>query len=152
MKMKHLTNIVRLGIKELYSLRQDTVLLMLIGAMFTVVIYSSAQALSRELRNASIAIVDEDHSPLSGRIFGAFYPPYFQYPRSISKVEIDPGLDSGRYSFVLDIPPSFQEDVLARRQPTIQINIDATRMSQAYIGQNYIRGIVTGQIDEFVQR
>ena len=31
MTMRHLTNILRLGIKELYSLRQDTVLLMLIG-------------------------------------------------------------------------------------------------------------------------
>jgi ABC-2 type transport system permease protein len=152
MTMRHLTNILRLGIKELYSLRQDTVLLMLIGAMFTVVIYSSAQALSRELRNASIAVVDEDHTPLSGRIFTAFYPPYFQHPRSISKDEIDPGLDSGTYSFVVDIPPSFQEDVLAGRQPTLQVNIDATRMSQAYIGQNYIRSIVTGQVDEFVQR
>jgi ABC-2 type transport system permease protein len=152
MTMRHLTNIIRLGIKELYSLRQDTVLLMLIGAMFTVVIYSSAQALSRELRNASIAVVDEDHTPLSGRIFTAFYPPYFRHPRSISKDEIDPGLDSGTYSFVVDIPPSFQEDVLAGRQPILQVNIDATRMSQAYIGQNYIRSIVTGQVDEFVQR
>jgi ABC-2 type transport system permease protein len=152
MTMRHLTNIIRLGIKELYSLRQDTVLLMLIGAMFTVVIYSSAQALSRELHKASIAIVDEDHTPLSGRIFTAFYPPYFQHSRSISKDEIDPGLDSGTYSFVVDIPPSFQEDVLAGTPPTVQVNIDATRMSQAYIGQNYIRSIITGQVDEFVQR
>ena len=152
MTMRHLTNIIRLGMKELYSLWQDTVLLVLIVAMFTVVVFAGAKAMSREVHNAPIAIVDEDRSPLSARIVTAFYGPYFQAPREISKDEIDPGLDSGTYSFVLDIPPSFQEDVLAGKHPVVQINIDATRMTQAYIGQNYVRSIVTGQVDEFVQR
>lgn len=150
--MKHLSNIMRLGTKELYSLWQDTVLLILIATVFTFMVYSAAKAMDRDLHNAPIAIVDEDHSQLSARIFTAFYPPYFQYARPISKDEIDPGLDSGTYTFVLDIPPSFQDDVLAGREPTIQVNIDATQMNQAYIGQNYIRSIVTGQVNEFVQR
>jgi ABC-2 type transport system permease protein len=152
MTMRHLTNIIRLGIKELYSLGKDTVLLMLIGAMFTFTIYSGAKAMNRDLHNAPIAIVDEDRSPLSARIVTAFYGPYFQAARLISKDEIDRGLDSGAYTFVLDIPPSFQEDVLAGREPVIQVNIDATQMTQAYIGQNYVRNIVTGQVNEFVQR
>lgn len=150
--MKHLLNIMRLGTKELYSLWQDTVLLILIATVFTFMVYSAAKAMDRDLHNAPIAIVDEDQSQLSARIFTAFYPPYFQYARPISKDEIDPGLDSGTYTFVLDIPPSFQDDVLAGREPTIQVNIDATQMNQAYIGQNYIRSIVTGQVNEFVQR
>jgi ABC-2 type transport system permease protein len=152
MTMRRLKNIIRLGVKELYSLWQDPVLLMLIGAMFTIAVYAGAGAMSRELHNAPIAIVDEDHSQLSARIIAAFYPPYFKFPPTISKDDIDPGLDSGTYSFVLDIPPSFEDDVLAGRQPVIQVNIDATRMTQAYIGQNYVRSIVTGQVDEFVSR
>jgi len=150
--MKHLSNILRLGIKELYSLWQDTVLLILIAVMFTVAVHSAAKAMDRDLHNARIAIVDEDHSQLSSRIVTAFYPPYFNYARAISKDEIDPGLDSGRFTFVLDIPPEFEKDVLAGREPAIQVNIDATQMSQAYIGQNYIRAIVTGQVNEFVER
>ena len=150
--MKYLTNIMRLGIKELYSLWQDTVLLILIATVFTFMVFSAAKAMDRDLHNAPIAIVDEDHSQLSARIVTAFYPPYFQYARPISKDEIDPGLDSARYTFVLDIPPDFEEDVLAGREPTIQVNIDATQMNQAYIGQTYIRAIVTGQINEFVER
>jgi ABC-2 type transport system permease protein len=152
MTMKHLSNILRLGIKELYSLWQDTVLLILIAVMFTVAVHSAAKAMDRDLHNARIAIVDEDHSQLSSRIVTAFYPPYFNYARAISKDEIDPGLDSGRFTFVLDIPPEFEKDVLAGREPAIQVNIDATQMSQAYIGQNYIRAIVTGQVNEFVER
>lgn len=150
--MRHLSNIMRLGIKELYSLWQDTVLLLLMLTVFTVMVYAAANAMDRDLHNAPIAIVDEDHSQLSARIFMAFYPPYFKYPRAISKDEIDPGLDSGTYTFVLDIPPDFEADVLAGREPTIQVNIDATQMTQAYIGQNYIRSIVTGQVNEFVER
>ena len=36
--------------------------------------------------------------------------------------------------------------------PTIQVNIDATQMSQAFIGASYIQNIVTAEIDEFVRR
>jgi len=66
--------------------------------------------------------------------------------------EIDPGLDAGEYTFVLDIPPDFQKDVLAGKHPALQVNIDATRMTQAFIGANYIQNIVTGEIAEVVQR
>ena len=33
----------------------------------------------------------------------------------ISLAEIDAGMDAGDYTFVLDIPPDFQRDVLAGR-------------------------------------
>src|SRR5690606_14615541 len=99
-----------------------------------------------------IAIVDEDASPLSARIVSAFYPPYFSGPSMISANEIDPGLDAGRYTFALHIPPGFQRDVLAGRSPEIQLNIDATRMSQAFTGNWYIQEIVLTEINEFVQR
>ena len=150
--MKSLVNIVQLGIKELQSLWHDKILLVLVLFSFSVSIYSAATAASRELHNAPIAVVDEDRSPLSARIVSAFYPPYFKPPRVIAMAEVDPGLDAGDYTFVLDIPPDFQKDVLAGKQPAIQINIDATRMTQAFIGANYIQSIAGGEINEFVQR
>ena len=48
-------------------------------------------------------------------------------------------MDAGRYTFVLDIPPISQRDVLAGRRPPIQLNIDATAMTQAGIGAGYIQ-------------
>ncbi len=48
----------------------------------------------------------------------------------ITADEMDAGLDAGRYTFAINIPPNFQRDVLAGRQPDIQVNVDATRMSQ----------------------
>jgi ABC-2 type transport system permease protein len=152
MKMKHLSNIIQLGLKELRSLWHDKILAFFILASFSIMIYSAATASSRELHNAPIGIVDEDQSPLSARIISAFYGPYFKPPRVISMDEIDPGLDAGDYTFVLNIPPDFQRDVLAGKHPALQVNIDATRMTQAFIGANYIQSIVTGEITEFAQR
>ncbi len=152
MKIKHVSNIFQLGLKELRSLWHDKILAFFILASFSIMIYSAATASSRELHNAPIGIVDEDQSPLSARIISAFYGPYFKPPRLISMDEIDPGLDAGEYTFVLNIPRDFQRDVFAGKQPSIQVNIDATRMTQAFIGANYIQNIVTGEISEVAQR
>jgi ABC-2 type transport system permease protein len=149
--MSLLTNVYRLGVKELWSLARDPVMLVLIVWTFTVAIYVSATAMPETLHKAPIAIVDEDRSQLSARIAAAFYPPRFNQPLMIAVPEIDPGMDAGEYTFVLDISPDFQRDVLAGSSPAIQLNVDATRMSQAFTGSSYIQQMVQGEIDEFLQ-
>lgn len=150
--MRKLKNILRLGRKELWSLWRDPMLLLLIVYVFTASIYTAATAMPETLNNAVIAIVDEDQSPLSARITSAFYPPKFQPPRLISLEEMDPGMDHGEFTFVLNIPSEFQRDVLDGRNPAIQLNVDATRMSQAFTGNGYVQQMVNDEINEFVQR
>ncbi|MBK1716947.1 ABC transporter permease [Thiocystis violacea] len=150
--MPHLANIYRLGVKELWSLARDPMMLVLIAYTFTVSIYVAATAMPETLHKAPIAIVDEDASPLSARIASAFYPPRFDPPAMIALSEIDAGMDAGTYTFVLDIPPDFQRDVLAGRSPAIQLNVDATRMSQAFTGSSFVQQMVLGEVGEFVQR
>jgi ABC-2 type transport system permease protein len=144
-------NIFHLGVKELRSLGRDTVMLVLIVFSFTGQIYLTATGVPGVLHKAPIAIVDEDRSQLSIRIANAFYPPYFLTPAFIAPDAIDPGMDAGLYTFVLDIPPNFQRDVLAGHQPAIQLNVDATRMSQAFIGNGYVHNIVGAEVAAFVQ-
>ena len=144
-------NVFRLGVKELWSLARDPAMLVLIVYAFTLSIYVASTAVSETLNRVPIAIVDEDASPLSGRIVSAFYPPHFLPPSRIALDEMDRGLDAGRYTFVVDIPPGFQADVLAGRQPAIQLNVDATRMSQAFIGSGAIQQIIAAEVAEFVQ-
>jgi ABC-2 type transport system permease protein len=88
---------------------------------------------------------------LSRQIDYAFYPPYFREPQLISADEVDPAMDRGQFMFVLDIPPRFEADIMAGRRPEIQVNIDATAMSQASIGVNYIASILSNEITRFVQ-
>ncbi len=148
--MRQLTNIFYLGIKELRSLYRDPVMFIFIIFAFTVMIYLGAKGVAMELHNAPIAVVDEDRSSLSQRIISAFYGPYFKSPEVIDIAEIDTVTDAGIYTFVLDIPPNFQRDVLAGKHPDIQVNVDATQMSQAFIGASYIQNITIGEITAFV--
>jgi ABC-2 type transport system permease protein len=100
----------------------------------------------QELRNATVAIVDEDHSPLSRDIKAALLPPYFKPPQEVGIRDIDRLMDTAQFTFVIDIPPHFQRDVLAGRHPALQVDIDATAMMQAGIGAGYIQNIVTAEI------
>lgn len=147
--MRKLQNILRLGFKELRSLRRDWVLLILIGWSFSIGIYVAASGFTVELHNASIAIVDEDRSQLSYRLQEAFLPPQFKDPDIIAFNRIDPGLDTRKYSFVVVIPEDFEKDVLAGNQPEIQVNIDATAVMQAGIGANYIANIISQELERF---
>ena len=148
----HLLNIYRLGVKELWSLLRDPTMLVLIVYVFTLSVYTAATAMPEILHKAPIAIVDEDQSQLSQRIVSAFYPPQFNTPALITAREMDAGMDAGHYTFVLNIPPDFQRDVLAGRAAEVQLNVDATRMSQAFSGNAYVQQIVLSEVSEFVQR
>jgi ABC-2 type transport system permease protein len=150
--LRGLANIYRLGIKELFSLRRDTVMLVLIVWSFSFQVSMAGRGISHDLSNASLAIVDQDRSQLSMRIRQAFLPPFFKQPELIPFAGIDSGLDTGRYSFVLVIPPRFEADVLAGRAPDVQLAIDATRMMQAGIGDDYIRNIVAQEIATYLGR
>jgi ABC-2 type transport system permease protein len=146
-----LANIVNLGIKELRSLGRDRVMLALIVYAFTGAIYTAATAMPETLNKASIAIVDEDRSALSTRLVAAFYPPHFNPPILISAAAMDARMDNGSITFALGIPPNFQRDVLAGRKPDIQLNVDATRVSQAFTGAGYIQTIVATEVAAFLQ-
>ena len=61
-------------------------------------------------------------------------------------------MDQGRFMFVVTIPPRFERDLRAGRNPEIQVNIDATAMQQAGIGSNYIKNILTDRVDTFLTR
>jgi ABC-2 type transport system permease protein len=150
--MRALANIFWLGTKELRSFQRDFVLLGLVIYAFSLAIIAQAQSSSQEVHNASIAIVDEDHSELSRRIAHAFLPPYFQTPQPIAERDIVPLMNSGRYTFVIDVPPNFQRDVLGRRRPAIQLDVDATAMVQAGLGADYAQQIIMTEINDFLSR
>lgn len=148
----HLSNIYRLGIKELNSLWADKVLLFLIIWAFSAGIYSASKGVSQEIHNAPVAIVDQDHSQISQRLANALTKPYFKKPDLITMDQANEALDKGDYSFSIIIPPSFQRDLQAGRKPNIQLNIDATVMSQAFIGSSYIETIFNNEINEYFNR
>jgi ABC-2 type transport system permease protein len=148
--MRKVANIFWLGVKELRSFLHDFVLLALVVYAFSLAVTLQARSNSQELHNASIAIVDEDHSELSRRIAHAFHPPLFQSPQLIVERDIIPMMNKGRYTFVVDIPPDFERHVLAGHRPGLQVNVDATAMVQAGLGSGYAQQIITTEIADFL--
>jgi ABC-2 type transport system permease protein len=144
------SNIFWLGKKELRSFLHDYVLIVLVIYAFSLAVIMSANSASQELHNASIAFADEDHSELSRRIQRAFLPPLFQPPGTIAVRDIVPAMNAGRYTFVVDIPANFERDVLAGRDPGIQIDVDATAMVQAGLGSGDAQTIISTEIAAFV--
>ncbi len=146
-----LINIFQLGIKELFSLRYDPVMLFLIVYMFSFSVFEESQNATTGVFNAAVAIVDEDRSQLSRRIGDALLQPYFQTPVALAVADIDSSMEATRYTFVIDIPPRFQADVLAGRPTVIQLNVDATAMGLAGTGAGYIQHIIAQELGTFLK-
>jgi len=145
-------NIFRLGVKELYSLRADPILLVMILYAFTFAIYAQATGAKTEVENVAVGVVDEDDSELSRRVASAILEPQFKPAVHLTADEIDPSMNSGRFVFVLEIPSKFEQDVLANKQPTVQIDVDATALTQAGVGATYLQNIIEQEALGYLQR
>lgn len=147
--MQHFRHIIQLGVKELLSLFRDPVLLFLIVYSFTFSVYTPAKSAVMDVVNASVAVVDEDHSAASRQIRDALLPPQFLPAAELPFNQINRAMDEGRYTFIIDIPPKFQQDLTKGVSPTVEIITDATAMSQAGRGPSYIQKIITKEVEPF---
>ena len=122
-------------------------MIVLIVYAFTVAIYVVSTGRKTEVRDAGVAIVDADRSTLSARIKGRPATPVFS---AAAERLIAPQVDQSSrrkesIHFFLEIPPRFEADLLAGRGPSVQINVDATAMTQAGVGTAYIQDIITAR-------
>jgi ABC-2 type transport system permease protein len=141
--MERLSHIFHLGLKELLSLARDPALLFLIAYAFTFAVYTPAKRAVMDVVNASIAVVDEDNTEAARTVQEAFLPKMFLPAKEIAFSEINRAMDTGKYTFVIDIPPKFQQDLKRDAKPEVQTIVDATAMSQAGRGPAYIQNIIT---------
>jgi ABC-2 type transport system permease protein len=148
--MRKLWHIYRLGLKELISFRYDFVLIILVLYSFTVMVIVPAKGTGLQMRDAAVAFVDEDQTPLSARIKAAIQKPYFKTPQAISFHDIDRVMDRSEYTFVINIPPHFQDDVLAGRCPEVRLDIDATATGHAKLGTAYLTKIIEAEISDYL--
>ena len=148
--MQAIKNIFQLGKKEILSLCRDWLLMALILYSFTTAVIVAYNA-STDFADAAIAVVDEDQSQLTQHVIDAFQPPLFLPVEHIQRADIDRTMDEGRYTFVVVFPVNFEKDVMANMSPDVQVNVDATRMSQAFTGAGYIQQIITSEVLKFVK-
>lgn len=147
---RSLVAIWALGLKELASLRRDIVLVLLIVWAFSGSVYSVATGLNMDVVNAAVGIVDADRSALSHRLRDALQPPLFQPPADLAAEEVQAAFDTGRFTFIVEIPPGFEADLLRGRRPQIQLSVDATAMNIAGIGTMDIQIIVQQEVAAYL--
>lgn len=150
--MRSMVNIWNLGVKELRSIWRDKVLFIFVILAFSLVIYTAGSAGSMELNNTPVAVVDEDQTALSGHVIDSLQAPWFLEPDPVDLEQVDSVLDSGSHTFALVIPQGFERDIRSGRPVRLQLNIDATRMTQAFIGSGYIERMVTMEVAEFLRK
>lgn len=120
--------------------------------MFSFSVYSVSQNVTTEVKNAALAVYDQDRSALTYRIRDAMIAPQFKQVDDIDGSRIDRAMDLGEYSFVLVIPPNYTADLLAGKRPELQLLVDATAMSQAGVGSVYIGQIVNRETAAYLGR
>jgi ABC-2 type transport system permease protein len=148
--MRKAANIFWLGTKELRSFSRDFVIVAFLIWSFSFDVLNRAHGHLQEVYNASVAVIDEDQSELSRRIISAFLPPQFKSPVAIGEHDIDHAMNIGAFTFVIDIPPYFERDVLGGRRPHLQLMVDATALMQAGVGAGYAQQIINGEIARFL--
>src|SRR5262252_1001023 len=147
--MRPLRHIFHLGIKEILSLARDPVLLFLIAYCFTFSVYTPAKSAVMDVINASVALVDEDDSQLSRQIRDALLPPLFRPARLLDFSQINQAMNSGQFTFIIDLPRKFQSDISRDATPTAEVIADATVMAQAGRGPGYIGSIMNREAMPF---
>ena len=148
--MRSLANTLRLTGKELRAIRGDFVMVALIIYVFTVATYIVADAVSTEIRNLAVAVIDEDQSILSHRLTDAIQPPLFNPPVLLSPAEAEKALIKGKYVLVVALPPNLEHDLRENKSPTISILADATAVAHAGNGATYMQQLITTEISRFV--
>jgi len=147
--LSHAKNIYHLAVKEFRSIFADPMMLLLVIYSFSFAVYTVATGASTEAKDLTIGVVDEDHSGLSRQLFNALIPPLIKRSVLISANEIDANMNNDRLIFVLEIPARFETDLLAGRQTSLQLNVDATAMTQAGNGAIYIQNIIAQEVAKF---
>jgi ABC-2 type transport system permease protein len=142
-------HIFHLGIKELISLFRDPVLLFLIAYSFTFSVYTPSKSAVMDVKNASIAVVNEDDSQVARTIKDSMLLPLFLPAQDLDFREINRAMDAGKFTFVVIVPPRFQSDLEFGLKPTVEIVTDATAMSQAGRGPGYIQQIINAAVQPY---
>jgi len=147
--MRNIRHIFHLGIKEILSLARDPVLLFLIAYCFTFSVYTPAKSAVMDVINASVALVDEDDSQLTRQIRAALLPPLFRPARLLDFSQINQAMNTGQFTFIINLPRKFQSDISRDATPTAEIIADATVMAQAGRGPGYIASIMNQEAMPF---
>ncbi|MDO6459231.1 ABC transporter permease [Granulosicoccaceae sp. 1_MG-2023] len=148
--MQSLLNILRLTVKELRALRGDRVMLLLTVYIFSVAVWMVSQAASTEIRDLSVAVVDEDHSQLSARLIDSIRAPMFAEPDLLTPAQANEAQLNSEYVLVVSIPPDFEQDLRSGHDASLMILADATAVAFAGNGSTFMAQNLAQEVSDYL--
>lgn len=131
-------------LKESIQFFRDRVVLVLILFIYTVEVALCTYALSYDVKNVTLAVVDEDGTPASRDLDKRFFatPEFIPAGHPGSEREAADWLQSGKAIAVVVIPRGFAHDLAADPPARLQVLIDGTNSNTALIARGYVLRIL----------
>lgn len=141
----------RLIKKELLHIIRDKGLLIFIIYAFTFDIYIASEGFNLIPEMVSISVYDEDNSVRSRELIARIKPPAFKRPDIIqNRHEIDHLLNESKTVLALVIPSGFEKDMY-RNGASVQVLVDGTQSSAAYLSSAYLSIIIEKYSSDFLR-
>ncbi|MCF7936285.1 MAG: ABC transporter permease [Synergistales bacterium] len=129
--------------KETLHILRDPRSLAMAVAIPVLLILLFGYALTLDVDNVPLALLDRDHSSAGRELTAAFAGSrYFTlHTVAAGRRELQRALDTGGALVALTIPPGFGADLSAGRTPAVQIVIEGSDANTAGIARGYVRAV-----------
>ncbi len=140
--MKQLITFVR---KEFWHLLRDRRTLLILFGMPVVQILLFGFALSTEVKNTKIGVVNEDRSEISTQLTSKIAAnQYFEVETALHNIhEAENAFKSGKIKIILVIPNDFGENFSGAKKADLQLIVDGTDLNLANQIYTYLSSIIT---------
>jgi ABC-2 type transport system permease protein len=149
-----LQRLFRMLIKEFLQMLRDPRMRVIIFGMPVIQMTIMAFALTTDVTNIRMAVLDMDKTPASRELISAFTAGnYFRITASLlSQEEITPLLDQSEVRAVLHIPVGFSRDILTEQTAQVQLLTDGTDSNSTSIVLGYAGFIINDYNDAMLQK
>ncbi|MBN2188085.1 MAG: ABC transporter permease, partial [Chitinispirillaceae bacterium] len=138
-------NLLRLMIwKEFAHIRADRVSVVLMTGPVFVMTFLLGYALTTEVKNITVAAVDESRTPESLSLIETVRSnPLFRWKGVLpSAAEARHRIDAGSVKAALVVPPDFSQDLARSEGARVQLLVDGQDANSANVSRGYINAIV----------
>jgi len=136
--------------KEFFHILRDRRTLLILFGMPLVMVALFGFALTNEIKNAKIALLDFDHGLHSQQITNRLLSSgYFRLVENVRSYEgIEATFRRGEVRLVVVFPPNFSNDYVHGQQAQVQLLADASEQNTAISLTNYATNIIQGYANE----
>lgn len=139
--------------KEFNHILRDRKTMLVLFGMPAVQLIIFGFAITTEVRNARIAVLDNSKDEITQKIITRIESTeYFEIERTIkTEGQIEKAFKSGRIKLALVFQPNFQNELSHNNSAQIQIIADATDPNQAATLNNYVNSVVMDYQNELIE-